>query len=66
MAHRLQLAGGAPEIFEPAAVRELAVLSKGNPREINALADLCLLIGSMAGRKTISVADVLEARKERA
>ncbi len=66
MAHRLQLAGGAPEIFEPAAVRELAVLSKGNPREINALADLCLLIGSMAGRKAISVADVLEARKERA
>ena len=66
MAHRLEVAGGSLAIFEPAAIQEIASVSKGNPREINALADLCLLVGALTGKKTIGIEDVLEARKERA
>lgn len=66
MEYRLTVAGGSIAIFEPEAIHEIAALSKGNPREINALADLCLLLGALTGKKTIGVEEVLEARKERA
>lgn len=66
IAHRLEVAGGNPEIFETSAIQEITRLSHGNPREINSLADLCLLIGSLTGKDRIRQEEVLEAWKERA
>ncbi|MFH0880755.1 MAG: AAA family ATPase [Lentisphaerota bacterium] len=66
MAHRLEASGGRLTIFEDQAVEELARVSKGNPREINALADLCMLFGFMTGSPIVSSSLVGEAQKERA
>lgn len=43
--HRLDVAGGRPEIFTPEAVESLHRLAEGMPRRINRLADLSLVIG---------------------
>jgi type II secretory pathway predicted ATPase ExeA len=43
--HRLQRAGGNPEIFSDAAIELIHDLSGGVPRRINRLCDLCLLVG---------------------
>lgn len=66
LAHRLAVAGGTAEIFDQSAIAEIVRLSHGNPREINSLADLCLLIGSLTGKERIGQEEVLEAWKERA
>lgn len=65
IAHRLSVAGGHMDIFDKPAIDEITKLSHGNPREINALADLCLLIGFLAGKDRICQEEVLEAWKER-
>lgn len=65
IAHRLGVAGGALDIFDQSAIDEIAKLSKGNPREINTLCDLCLLIGALTGKARIHLEEVLEAWKER-
>jgi len=65
MRFRLEQAGGRIDIFEPGAVVEVARLSKGNPREINAIADLCLLAGYLKTQAVISANDVAEAMAER-
>lgn len=65
IAHRMRVAGGSSEIFEDAAIHEVAVCSKGNPREINGICDLCLLIGSLKGESRITPDLVRDAWEER-
>ncbi len=43
--HRLQVAGGANELFNPGAVQEIFNFSKGIPRLINILCDRALISG---------------------
>ncbi|GAA4426694.1 ExeA family protein [Bremerella cremea] len=43
--HRLRVAGSQAEIFAPNALERLFHITRGNPREINRLCDLALLIG---------------------
>ncbi|MBI1247691.1 AAA family ATPase [bacterium] len=43
--HRLRVAGSSGEIFTPGALERLFQITRGNPREINRLCDLALLIG---------------------
>ncbi|NCC49604.1 MAG: DUF2075 domain-containing protein [Spartobacteria bacterium] len=64
--HRLVAAGGEDTIFNESAIREIERLSKGNPREINALADLALLFGSLTQQAEIGADLIIEAGKERA
>jgi len=45
---RLQSAGGSGEVFDAEAVQLITECSKGIPRVINNLGDLCLLSGSLA------------------
>jgi general secretion pathway protein A len=66
MEHRLRIAGGGIDIFDPVAIQEIAKVSKGNPREINAICDLCLLVGALTHKDRIRLDEVTEARKERA
>ncbi|MBN1674494.1 MAG: AAA family ATPase [Kiritimatiellae bacterium] len=63
--HRLETAGGRGDIFSETAVKEIAKLSRGNPREINALCDMCMLLGSLTGKKQIGPEEVAEAGAER-
>jgi general secretion pathway protein A len=65
IAHRIEVAGGNADIFDKPAVEEITRLSRGNPREINSLADICLLIGSLTGKERIHQEEVTEAWKER-
>ena len=65
MTQRLQTAGGKIEIFDDAAIQEIGRISKGNPREINALCDLCLLIGALTAKPQIRIDEVHEAVRER-
>jgi len=65
IAHRLTVAGGRPDIFEKSAIDEITKLSNGNPREINTLGDLCLLIGSLTSKERIRHEEVMDAWKER-
>jgi type II secretory pathway predicted ATPase ExeA len=44
--HRLQACGLSRQLFDPAAVEVIHSTTRGIPREINTLCDLCLLIGS--------------------
>ncbi len=64
--HRWRKAGGKEDVFTPTAIAEVARLSKGNPREINALCDLALLIGSLTKKDKIDISEITEAAKERA
>ncbi|HAS81680.1 MAG TPA: hypothetical protein DCS43_03120 [Verrucomicrobia bacterium] len=64
--HRIQVAGGTGNLFDESAMQEIASLSKGNPREVNSLCDLCLLIGSLKQASSITVPIVRDAWMERA
>jgi general secretion pathway protein A len=64
--HRWTKAGGKQEVFTPEAISEIARISKGNPRDINALCDLTLLIGALTKKDKIGIAEVQEAARERA
>ncbi len=45
VSHRLSAAGASREIFTPDALTRLHQLARGNPRRINRLCDLALLVG---------------------
>ena len=60
IAHRLKVAGAADTIFTSAAVREIFLLSGGNPRLINVLCDQALLTGYASNLKTIGPALIRE------
>ena len=51
--HRLQVAGAAEEIFDPEAISEISLFSKGCPRLINTICDRALLSGYAEGTNRI-------------
>lgn len=61
LAHRIELAGGDPEIFEPGAVKAIYTLGGGRPRRMNTLADNALFEAFLVGRKLVSEQDVCRA-----
>lgn len=58
LAHRVQVAGGPAELFEPAAARRLHEASGGVPRVLNQLATQSLIEGMARGRARIGAAEV--------
>jgi len=66
VAHRLFVASGRgrPDLFTPAGLRAVSHLSRGNPREINALCDRALLAAYAAGGKRIGVRLVFRAYRD--
>lgn len=61
--HRLEVAGRNELVFEESACETLFELTQGNPRKINRLCDLGLLVG-YADELTVITSDVLEAVAE--
>jgi type II secretory pathway predicted ATPase ExeA len=53
VSHRLSAAGARHEIFTADALTHLAHLARGNPRRINRLCDLALLVGFAEEQRTI-------------
>lgn len=58
--HRLRVAGGTPDIFEPRAIALVHLLSGGIPRLINVICDAALVYGFGDGRSTINIG-IIEA-----
>lgn len=56
--HRLRVAGCSEEIFVPEGLQRLFEITRGNPREINRLCDLALLIGYAEEIRVIDAAQV--------
>lgn len=54
--HRLRVAGGSPDIFEPKAIAVIHLLSGGIPRLINVLCDAALVYGFGEGRESLDAA----------
>ena len=54
--HRLRVAGGSPDIFEPKAIAVIHLLSGGIPRLINVLCDAALVYGFGDGRESLDAA----------
>jgi type II secretory pathway predicted ATPase ExeA len=65
ISHRLEVAGGDPEIFSPKAVDVVFYLSGGVPRLINTLCDYALLYGFANGQAKISFKSLLESAQGR-
>ncbi len=63
--HRLETVGASLDIFEELAIIEVERLSKGSPREINALCDISLLTASLSGKKAVTSDHIMEAGQER-
>jgi type II secretory pathway predicted ATPase ExeA len=63
--HRLEVAGGEPEIFSPKAIDVVYYLSGGVPRLINTLCDYALLYGFANGQTKISFKSLLESAQGR-
>ena len=61
LAHRIQSAGGTPQILPRSAVDHLLCLSGGNPGQLNRLADNALFEAFLAGRTQVSREDVERA-----
>ena len=61
---RLEVSGARSTIFDAEALAEIAELSDGNPRRINRLADLALLVGYADGRHELNAADVAAVSDE--
>jgi len=66
IAHRLLVACGRrrPDLFTPAGLRAVSLLSRGYPREINALCDRALLAAYAAGSRRIGVRLVYRAHRD--
>jgi type II secretory pathway predicted ATPase ExeA len=64
--HRTRVAGAARPIFEPRACRAIHRHTKGNPRLINLLCDLCLVYGYAEDTDTIGARIVEDVLRERA
>ncbi len=62
--HRLQTAGAAQTIFEPAAVEAVHAAAQGIARDVNRLCDLALLIGFAEEAKSISPAIIESVAEE--
>jgi general secretion pathway protein A len=62
--HRLMEAGGAPEIFERDALRELHVRSGGVPRSINVLGERALHVAQIHGRRVVDRSTVRVAASD--
>ena len=58
VAHRLTAAGATRELFTPEALAALHELTLGNPRRINRLCDLALLIGFAEEHETIGAPQI--------
>jgi general secretion pathway protein A len=63
VAHRLEAAGAAREIFTPDAVEAMHYLARGIARQINRLGDLALVVG-FADRLPRITADQIESVSE--
>lgn len=64
IAHRLQVAGAAPDVyFDPGAVKLVCRHARGTPRMINALCDNAMLAAFVAGTPVIRVPEVKRALK---
>lgn len=66
VAHRLRVASGRerPDLFSPAALQGISRLSRGNPRDINALCDRALLAAYAAGRNRVGLRLVWRAYRD--
>ena len=61
VAHRLQVAGGTPGIFDAGAMKAIHALGGGRPRRMNTLADNALFEAFLGGRKQVGEDDVRRA-----
>ena len=61
---RLEVAGARSSMFDGASLDEIALLSGGNPRRINRLADLALLVGYADNRMSLTADDVTAVNEE--
>jgi type II secretory pathway predicted ATPase ExeA len=64
VAHRLQCAGGSPDLFETEALRLIAERSMGVPRLVNLICGRALLLAFLAERRSVGVDLVEEAVAE--
>jgi type II secretory pathway predicted ATPase ExeA len=65
VAHRVQVAGGQPDLFDANAVEAIWRNARGIPRVINTICDLALVYGYSAAEKNISLALVNEVLRDR-
>jgi type II secretory pathway predicted ATPase ExeA len=63
--HRLSVAGGDPELFEPDACRALYRYSGGVPRLINLLCDIALVYGFGVHSPRITAALIIEVARDK-
>jgi general secretion pathway protein A len=63
--HRLEVAGGDPNLFSPAAIEKIWMIAGGIPRVINTLCDLSLVYGFSAATKLIDLEIVNEVIHDR-
>jgi general secretion pathway protein A len=66
--HRLELAGGNKNVFQPDAILEIFKHAEGVPRLINSLCDTALVYAFAEGRQRVSgklVAEMIEEKKSR-
>ena len=63
--HRIQVAGGSPEIFSDCAIEAISNYSGGVPRLVNSLADMSLVYGYAEQRQVICSTTVNEVAKDR-
>lgn len=63
--HRLEVAGGSPNLFQADAIRAVYYFSGGVPRLINTLCDYALVFGYANGTEHIDLETVLEVVKGR-
>jgi type II secretory pathway predicted ATPase ExeA len=65
IAHRLDVAGGNPQLFSAEAVERIWAKANGIPRVINTLCDLSLVYGFSAAEHTVSLDIVNEVISDR-
>ena len=63
--HRLEVAGGNPDLFDEAACRAVHRFSNGVPRLINLLCDTALVYGYAESKQQIDTALVTEVAREK-
>lgn len=63
--HRLRIAGGAPDLFEPLAKRLIHEESTGIPRLVNILCDTALVYGFAEEKRTIDLDLVRDVVKDK-
>ncbi len=62
--HRLERSGSAGQIFDEGAIRTLWELSQGNPRRLNQICDLALLVGFADSLSSITPVELEAAAQE--